>query len=138
MVNTQSEDLLTAIQEFHMHPSYHKNMDELAEEERGQETVQIPQDIPKNSYVDLSSFVVEAQDDILPQIQSSKETESYCTSAQRNTRPSSPLTEDEIDQIINRQPTSEFFYRSDILAHSSDELYCTELESSHVNCLGST
>ena len=43
------------------------------------------------------------------------------------------MTEEEIDQIINGQPTSEFFYRSDILVHSSDELCCTELESSHVN-----
>ena len=43
------------------------------------------------------------------------------------------MTEVEIDQIINRQPASEIFYKSDILAHSSDKLYCTELERSHVN-----
>ena len=101
LVNMHPKDLLTAIQEFHMHPSYHKNMDESAEEENSQKTLGIPQDIPKNSDVDLSSLAVEALDEILPQIQSSKETESCCTSAQRKTRPASPLTEEEIDQIIN-------------------------------------
>ena len=33
------EDMLTAIQEFHMHPSYQKNMDESAEGENIQETI---------------------------------------------------------------------------------------------------
>ena len=127
------EDLLTAIQEFYMCHSYHKNMDESAKEENSQETIDIPQDIPENSDVDLSSLVVEAQDDIMPQIQSSKETESCCTFAQRNTRPFSPLKKEGIDHIINGQPTSEIFCTTDILAHSSDELCCTELESSHVN-----
>lgn len=78
-VNMHPEDLLTAIQAFHMHPSYHKNADKLDEEENSQETV--------------------------------KETESCCTPAQRNTRPSSPLVEEEMDQIVNRQPSSEIFYR---------------------------
>ena len=58
------EDLLIAIQEFHMHPSYHKNMDESAEEENSQETPDIPQDIPENSDVDPSSLIAEAQEDI--------------------------------------------------------------------------
>ena len=47
-----------------MHPSYHKNMDETAEEENSQETADIPQYIPENSDVDPSSLTTEAQEDI--------------------------------------------------------------------------
>ena len=76
LVNMHPEYMLTAIQEFHMHPSYHKNMDEPAEEENSQETVDILHDIPEKLDADPSSLAVEASDDILPQIQSSKETKS--------------------------------------------------------------
>ena len=43
------------------------------------------------------------------------------------------MTEEEIDQIINRQPAPEISCRTNTLSHSSTELYCTDLESSPVN-----
>ena len=43
------------------------------------------------------------------------------------------MTEEEIYQIINRQPAYEIFCRTDTLAHSSTELCCTDSESPPVN-----
>ena len=43
------------------------------------------------------------------------------------------MTKEEIDQIINKQPAFEIFYKTNTLAHSSTELCCTNLEISPVN-----
>ena len=64
LVDMHLEDLLEAIQEFHMHPSYHKNLDRSVEEEISQEIKDICQDIPENPNIDLSSLVTKAQEDI--------------------------------------------------------------------------
>ena len=134
MGNWQLEDLIAAIHEFHTWDNYHKNIDELVEEEIYQETEEKPQDPTKNiTNDDSSSLLAEAQEDIQPQIQSSQEIENCCTSVQRNTETSPPLTEEEIDQIINKKPTSETFYKTNTLAHSPNELCCKNLEISLVD-----
>ena len=55
------------------------------------------------------------------------------TFAQRNTRTSSPLTEEEIDQTINKQPVSKTLCKTNILVHSHIKLCCTDLLSSFVD-----
>lgn len=127
------EDLLTSIHEFNLLLKIFKNIDESVEEEMIQEIMDVPQDIPENSNIDSSSLIVEAQEDIQPQNQSSQETENGSTLVQRNIEKYSPLIEKEIDQNINKQPLSETFCKTNTLAHSHRELCCTDLESSFVD-----
>ena len=74
------EDLLEAIQEFHMRPEYHKNLGESVEEEINPEAMSIPQDIPENPNNDSSSVMAKVQEDIQPRIQYSQEIENCYTS----------------------------------------------------------
>ena len=72
----------------------HHDHEESFETERDQETSENTQGFPTSTTEDI---LEEAQEDIRPPNQLIQETESCCTSAQRNTRISSPLTEEEID-----------------------------------------
>ena len=121
------EYLVTTIHEFNILLKNYKNIDESLEEENKQEIMDIPQDIPENSNIDSSSLVVEAQEDIQPQNQSSQETENCCTPVQRNIETSSPLTEKEIDHTIYKRSVSETFCKTNALVHSHREICCTDL-----------
>lgn len=85
----------------YMQTECHNNHEELFEIEEDQEKIENPQIFPANSSEDS---LKEAQEDIQPQNQSSQETENCCTLIQRNIKTSSPFTEKEIDQTINKQP----------------------------------
>ena len=69
---------------------YHNNHEELSETKEDQEIVEYPQGFPASTSTDS---LEEAQEDIQPQIQSSREIKNFCTSAQRKTKMSSPLNE---------------------------------------------
>ena len=63
--NWQPEDLIAAIHEFHTQDNYHKNLDELVEEEINKETEEKPQDPTENiNNDDSSSLLTKAQEDI--------------------------------------------------------------------------
>lgn len=81
----------------------------------------------------MKDILEEVQEDVLPPNKMIQETENCYTSAQRTTRKSSPSTEEEIDQILNQQLTSEVFYRTQNPSHSFPEFHCTDPESSSVN-----
>lgn len=70
---------------------YHHDHEELFETERDQETSENPQGFPTSTSEDL---LEEAQEETQPPNPLIQETESCYTSAQRNTRKSSPLTEE--------------------------------------------
>ena len=64
-----------------------------------EETSEDPQDFPASTTEDI---LEEVQEEILPPNHLLQETKSCCPSAQRNTRQSSPLTKEAIDQILNQ------------------------------------
>ena len=100
------EDLLTSIHEFHSQDRYHDNLDELVEEEINQGIEGNPQDLSEGTSDDSPSLLGEAQENIQPQNQPSQEKENYCTSIQRKRKMPPLLTEEEINQMLNMQPTS--------------------------------
>ena len=82
---------------------YHNNHEELFETEKDQETMENPQIFPAITHEDP---LEEAQEDIRPQNQLTQEKKDCCTSVLRKKKIPSLLTEEEIDLILNRQPTS--------------------------------
>ena len=65
-----------------------------------------PQDLPKGTSDDSSSFLGEAQKDIHPLNQFSQEKEDYCSYIQGNIKMPPFFTKEEIDQYINIQSAS--------------------------------
>ena len=78
----------------------------MVEEEINQGIEGNPQDLSESTGDDLSSLLSEAQEDIQPQNHPSQEKESYCSIIQRKIKTPPPLTEEEINQMINTQPAS--------------------------------
>ena len=74
----------------------------------------------------------EAQEEILPPSQLTQEEDDCCSSV-HDVRETPLLTEEEIDRILNRQSTSEIFYKTYTLSHSSYEFDNTDPEDSSVD-----
>ena len=74
----------------------------------------------------------EAQEDIQPPNQLTQKKEDIFSSIHAE-KEIPLLTEEEIDQILNKKLASKIFYKTNTFAHSSTELCGTDLESSPVN-----
>ena len=91
---------------------------------------------PQNSPASTSNdSLEEAQEDIQPQSQSIQEKEDCCTSAQIQIKISPLLTEEEIDQILNKKPALKTSLKQRNSAHPPTKPCCLEIENKLVDQL---
>lgn len=125
--NMHDEDLLEEIYGSHSQVNCHDNQENLVEDERNQEIKVDPQDL----FVDTNdnSYIIfyEAKEDIQSHDQYSQEKEKNCCLIQRKQRLPPPLIEEEINQILSMQPTSQYLCDQNINPICSTIDLCTKV-----------
>ena len=119
-------NLLETNNEFHVQNYCQKDQEELFECEKDQEVEENPQDPTENTSIHSPFLLGEAQEDIQPQDHSSQEKKDCYTSAQDQIKIPPLLTEEEIDQILNKQLALKTSFEQNTSTYLPTEPYCLE------------
>ena len=120
-------DLLEALYGFHSQFNFHDEQEKLVEGEINQEMKVDPQDLSLETNENLSTPLYKTKEDIQHHGQSAWEEENNCCLIQRKQRLPPLLTEEEINQTLRMQPTSQYLCDQEINSIFSTTSLCTEV-----------